>query len=177
MIILLYIVAGAFLDRLRGGGFVKQFSSVPAMLAYSLLLSTAVVDDPIQILILTGAFALGESFGWGYPMSSALRGYSDARKDGGQFPKKGPLWWQFGFLKYRNYEALFLRGVLWGIPPMVAALFWGAFLWWIPLIMGVTMLLSIIIAAEITKKDANKGWALAEMIRGGSTAGILIGVS
>ena len=176
-----FAILGGAADRLRGriGG--------PGSLIYAAILAFAVTGlYPANLWFLPAylaAFWLGELSGWGYPQGSTLRGFRDPRKD--DHRGKKPQSWQFGGLRKDNYLSMLVRGAWWGTPALavsVALHHWysAPILWYVPVVMGATMLGAALIAGAYTRKAlgriddpmeySKQGWPRAETLRGALTA-------
>jgi hypothetical protein len=165
MMYLLAILLGP-LDAARGG----YWRNVDAQLAtaiYGLAVAVMLSGDPLHIILLTLAFALGEATGWGCPLGWALSG-----KDDGCMKE----WWQFGALRRRPWLSLAVRGVLWGLPVALAGWLLGvqASLW-MPAVMGAAMVAApALVRASIGWRPAKHLWAAQEWVRGWLVGAMLL---
>lgn len=82
----------------------------------------------IETLIIGAAFMLGMSFGWANPTGAALRkDWASMNPDNFSGSKGNAYnWWQIGYLRKNPYAALFVRGILWGLPVILAGFLVGS---------------------------------------------------
>jgi len=165
MIELLFGLLCGPLDRIRGDRFHLLNSRLVDKLAYGAAIAAAagLYNQPLALLLVAIAMAIGMSPGWGTPYGAFL--------DQRPMDPIDQEWWQVGILKRHTQLALLARGVIWGLPIVPVALYLGqlTLLLLIPIIS-----VSFIVALYLTRlmpKDRDL-WADSETFRG-----LLIGVS
>lgn len=165
---LLAILLGP-LDAARGGQW-RNFDAQLATAIYGIAVAIMLTGDPLGIAILTLAFMVGESTGWGCPLGWALSGQDDGcRRE----------WWQVGPLRSRPWLALAVRGVLWGAPVALAGWLLGIpVALWMPAILAAAMVAApALVRASVGWRDAKHLWGAQEWVRGWLVGAMLIGVA
>jgi hypothetical protein len=110
-IILLFIAAGlcGLFDRLRGHEeHIAGIRFVDKLLFGFMLAVLSGYTDFYILLAITVAMIAGMSPGWGEPISSILLNRP--------MDKNRLEWYQVGPLETNPYLALFVRGIIWGLP-------------------------------------------------------------
>jgi hypothetical protein len=78
-------------------------------------------------------------------------------------------WWQVGLLKTNAWLALTVRGLMWGAPIALLG-YWDPSLYWMPLVFGIAMPLSVFITKHLDRFQSEyvegDAWARMEYLRG-----------
>ena len=166
MTLLLIILCG-YLDRMRGSDYTvlpslkwdgEEIGNSEWKILYgwvvAALFGHAFSWLTIPIIIL---FAIGEAWGWGEPLGSALQG----RKMNQDNLEK----WQFGPLKKDPWLALAFRGLMWGAPVALLLSWFDPILMSLPFLLMLSMPVACLIAKQLSGTTSEK-WAYQELIRG-----------
>ena len=155
----IYSLLAVVLDRLRGSGIPNTKSIFQILLACSVGL---LISIPTTLLFVAFVFLflLGCTPGWGNPISRFIDNSTNADYES----------WQVGALKQNVHLALFVRGIMWGVPVM--ALYpWCPQVWTVAVGYTIAFYFSILISKKLyfdprSSRSGNCVWAQAEWIRG-----------
>ena len=163
------IVLMSYLDRLRGTG-TRLFKGDARLLMGWCLAALMGHGFDMLTLPIIALFAIGEAPGWGTPMA-ALYGDKMSQTD--------QEWWQVGLLKTNAWLALTVRGLMWGAPIALLG-YWDPSLYWMPLVFGIAMPLSVFITKHLDRFQSEyvegEAWARMEYLRGLLMGSISFGV-
>lgn len=178
LFVVLLVSFGAALDRIRGDkrGFNRLLEklSLGFVMGLSLgpLLFMLTTEQLLWCLgIISIGYAVGSSPGWGGPFGAIIRGLKKTEKGDYEWYEK-----LFPFTQDNAWHSLVVRGIIWAVPCIPAAVMYGA---WGP-VAGIIIAfpLSLWLALEYTENGMfedgtsegywlDNQWAWAELIRGG----------
>lgn len=161
---LLLVVLMGLLDRVRGGW--APLKKVPGLVKAQLYGACVALLLGIDTFWMVAAaallFAIGETFGWGTPLATAL---GEPRTDWER--------WQIGKLRENVWLALVVRGAMWGAPVALLTFFEPTAIYALPAFAIAMPLAPAILRASVKWKPCPEKWAQMELIRGW-VAGLII---
>jgi len=173
MVLLIFAVMFAFLNRIRGGGYIFGWKHPNGDFAAKLISGTILAIVAVHagkgwlaIPVCLGLYLLGESFAWGKWVGTLAYGVQDKRTVKG-WVESGIHWAADAlydenrrFIAY-SVVALALRGIVWWVP-----VFWYIATPDFGILAGVLMPACYLAAQKLPEQHWVNRWGLGEIIYG-----------